>query len=149
MLMKHMSSVSDQKITVEKGLYKAGIAAILVMAAFAVLCFIFPAIPDWLMTRECLVRELTGWYCPGCGGTRAVAALLRGDILMSLYYHPIVIYAVVLFAVFMVTQTLEILTHDKVTGMKYRDAYIYIGLVIIAVNWIVKNVLLYMGHPMV
>ncbi|MBQ2106068.1 MAG: DUF2752 domain-containing protein, partial [Lachnospiraceae bacterium] len=27
----------------------------------------------------CVVQELTGLYCPGCGGTRALKALLKGD----------------------------------------------------------------------
>jgi hypothetical protein len=29
---------------------------------------------------SCSFRSLTGLYCPGCGGTRCVKSLLRGDI---------------------------------------------------------------------
>ncbi|MEE1061453.1 MAG: DUF2752 domain-containing protein [Ruminococcus sp.] len=32
----------------------------------------------------CMMYEILGWYCPGCGSTRSVAALLKGDILLSL-----------------------------------------------------------------
>ena len=28
----------------------------------------------------CLFRELSGWYCPGCGTTRALHALAHGDL---------------------------------------------------------------------
>ena len=28
----------------------------------------------------CLLHELTGIYCPGCGDTRALSALIRGDL---------------------------------------------------------------------
>lgn len=37
----------------------------------------------------CLFHIITGLYCPGCGGTRAAAALLRGQILKSLVYNPL------------------------------------------------------------
>lgn len=40
----------------------------------------------------CMIHSMTGYYCPGCGGTRATYALLHGKIITSLYYHPIVVY---------------------------------------------------------
>ena len=47
----------------------------------------------------CLFHLLTGLYCPGCGGTRAFRALLAGNLLLSIRYHPLVAYmAVVLTA---------------------------------------------------
>ena len=34
---------------------------------------------------KCLFHEWTGLYCPGCGGTRALYALLHGDLKTSLH----------------------------------------------------------------
>ena len=45
----------------------------------------------------CLFHLATGYYCPGCGGTRAITALLHGQILNSVLYHPVVLYAAGLF----------------------------------------------------
>lgn len=42
----------------------------------------------------CLFHFITGLYCPGCGGTRAIRALFHGEILKSFCYHPFVLYAV-------------------------------------------------------
>ncbi|MBU9724892.1 DUF2752 domain-containing protein [Diplocloster modestus] len=41
----------------------------------------------------CLFRRMTGFYCPGCGNTRSVLALLHGDIFTSLRYNitPVVL----------------------------------------------------------
>ena len=33
---------------------------------------------------ECILYSRTGIYCPGCGNTRSVKALLRGKIVLSL-----------------------------------------------------------------
>ncbi len=36
----------------------------------------------------CVWRQLTGVICPGCGMSRALLALLQGDIAAALHYHP-------------------------------------------------------------
>ena len=134
--------------SIEAGLYRFGIAAIVIIAAFFLLCAMIPGIREWLVTRQCFILSHTGWYCPGCGGTRAVIALLHGHPLRSLYYHPAVLYAVTVFAAFMITQTLQRMTRGRIRGMKYRDAYLYIAAAVVLINWIVKNVFLYMGRPL-
>lgn len=35
----------------------------------------------------CPFRVMTGWWCPGCGMTRAVHHLLRGDIVQALRFN--------------------------------------------------------------
>jgi hypothetical protein len=37
----------------------------------------------------CLFRRATGIACPGCGLTRAAAALARGDVAGSIGFHPL------------------------------------------------------------
>ncbi|MDW3213524.1 MAG: DUF2752 domain-containing protein [Ilumatobacteraceae bacterium] len=39
----------------------------------------------------CPFRTLTGWWCPGCGLTRATHHLLRGDIVQALRFHLFVV----------------------------------------------------------
>jgi Protein of unknown function (DUF2752) len=36
----------------------------------------------------CPIRAVTGYWCPGCGMTRAVLALGRGDWSVANRYHP-------------------------------------------------------------
>ena len=43
----------------------------------------------------CGLKEYFHLYCPGCGGTHAVEALLRLDIVESFLYNPLVLYMVV------------------------------------------------------
>ena len=91
----------------------------------------------------CLLHALSGYYCPGCGGTRAVKFLLRGEIVKSFCYHPIVLYAVVLGGWFMISQTIERASRGKVRiGMHFREIYMWLALSIIIVNCLVKNMAL-------
>ena len=48
----------------------------------------------WRM--PCFFKEVTHLYCPACGGTRAVKALLRLDLKASLFCNPIVLYGVLM-----------------------------------------------------
>lgn len=39
----------------------------------------------------CRFHELTGWHCPGCGGTRALRSLLHGDVIAALRMNALVV----------------------------------------------------------
>ena len=42
---------------------------------------------------KCLFHLVTGYYCPGCGGTRALYLFLTGHWIKSFLFHPLVVYA--------------------------------------------------------
>src|SRR5260370_197453 len=37
----------------------------------------------------CFFNKLTGFHCPGCGATRCVGALVRGDLAQAFAYNPL------------------------------------------------------------
>lgn len=47
----------------------------------------------------CPFLTLTGWFCPGCGGLRAVHALGHGDLLGALDMNPLFALSVPLLVV--------------------------------------------------
>ncbi len=100
---------------------------------------------EWM--PPCAFYTVTGFYCPGCGGTRACFALLRGNLLRSLYFHPFVLYTAVIGGWFMVSQTIERLSRGKIAiGMNFRSIYLWIALVIVVANFLIKNgILLFSG----
>lgn len=108
--------------------------------------FLFSFITGYHITDKmlpCTLHTLTGLYCPGCGGTRAMISLFRGDLLHSFIYHPLVPYTAVICGWFMISQTIQRLSRNRLRiGMHYRDFWLWGALVIVAANFLLKNILL-------
>ena len=137
----------DKKNRIEDHFYVVGLCAPLTAA---VAFFVFSRLPKELrrmLFMPCLFHRVTGLYCPGCGGTRAVWALLSGRPVLSFFYHPIVLYAAVLYLLFMVSHTIERITsHRWRIGMRFKSGYLYFALVLIAINIAVKDIALTAFH---
>lgn len=108
------------------------------LAAFLYLKVFLPNVG----TFPCVLNSLFGFYCPGCGGTRAIRALFRGKLILSLWYHPVVLYGAVIFSGFMLTQTCERIHVPGIKGWKFHPWYLYGAAAVILLNFIGKNILL-------
>jgi hypothetical protein len=92
-----------------------------------------PAVP-------CLFYLMTGYYCPGCGGTRAMNALLHGRLLKAFAYHPLVGYGAFVYLWFLLSHTLETLSRYKFRiGMKCRPFWLWLALVILVTNVLLRD----------
>lgn len=90
----------------------------------------------------CFCDKYLGFYCPGCGGTRAMTLLLHGYVLKSLWYHPLVVYTVCIFGAFMLSQATARLTgYRYFKGLRFHNWYLYGALAVVMINFIVKNCL--------
>lgn len=125
---------------VENGLYIAG-WCLLAIAAVAALTEKITGLDILSCLPQCAFHTLTGLSCPGCGGTRAVRALLQGKLLQSFCYHPIVPYAAALGIWFMLSQTIERLSRGRWRiGLRFRESYLWIALGILVLNVLLKNI---------
>ena len=67
------------------------LAAVLSAAALAALTLHrFPP-EQYSFYPRCPIYALTGWQCPGCGLTRALAALLRGNLAAAMHLNPLIL----------------------------------------------------------
>lgn len=115
-----------------------------ICAALGIAWFILSALDISLLEVNpypCSLYSLFGLYCPGCGGTRAINFLMHGQLLKSLFYHPVVPYTAILVVCYLVSHTLNIITKGKVKAMLFRPIYFYIMIGIIMVQCVIKNVL--------
>lgn len=61
----------------------------------------------------CVFYEKLHIYCPACGNTRSVIALLHGDILGSLRYNVTVVFLCLLGLVFYIENIIALLTGGR------------------------------------
>lgn len=131
---------TDEKLVIlEDCLFKAGL--IILAGGCAGVMIYFGVILKKFEMPPCVLSTYLQIYCPGCGGTRAVEALLHGRILESIWYHPIVLYTVIVFGGFMLTQSLERLGVGRIRGWKYHDWHLYGAVVVLVCNFLIKNLL--------
>lgn len=96
----------------------------------------------------CPLRLAHGMYCPACGGTRAFLFLLHGDLLQSLYYHPLIVTAAAELFVFYGSNLLHygslyLCRRGKcrscIWGARFYMWYLWIPALVTALNFIIKN----------
>ena len=134
--------------TDENVLYIIGWIMIGLLAAVVLIFKLRPGLYRHL--PPCIFQLLTGFYCPGCGGTRAAARLLSGRLLSALILPPLVPYTAAVGGWFMISQTVQRLSRGRIAiGMRYRDIYLWIALGIVTVNFLVKNICLLFGVDLI
>ena len=90
----------------------------------------------------CAFHSLTGLYCPGCGGTRAVRELLYGDLRMSFQYHPLVLYGAAVVLLELVSWGASRVFHRPGLHIRRYNLFILVGAGIVVGNWFYKNYML-------
>lgn len=122
--------------------YITGWICICLLAIFALVIHIFGR-QILELVPPCAFHKITGFYCPGCGGTRAVFSLARGEIVRSFIFHPIVIYTLIVGGWFLISQSIQRITRNKIRiAMHFRPIYIWLALIIVLGNFFIKNALL-------
>ena len=116
------------------GLVSIAVGAVVWAVYYFRLRYLLPTIP-------CFFSNVLGFYCPGCGGTRAVYALVHGRFLKAVWYHPLVPYGAVIGGGFMLTQGLYRLGVKYIKPWKFHNWYLNGAVVIFVCNFLIKNLL--------
>ncbi len=95
----------------------------------------------WKM--PCFFKEITHLYCPACGGTRAVRALMHLDLERSFLCNPIVLYGVFMmlwcFSGFLAGK----IFHRTIRICRPRLWMLYLGVALFFVYGVVRNIAVY------
>jgi len=86
---------------------------------------------------ECVWHDWTGWPCPGCGSTRAMLNLLRGDLSGALAFNPLAAAAATTFLIggFVAPVWLACGGLRPQLAPRHRPAFIAAAVSAFAANW--------------
>ncbi|MCR5686466.1 MAG: DUF2752 domain-containing protein [Lachnospiraceae bacterium] len=137
--MKRLKTCKKELGGNDKLLYELGLVALGIGFA-AVLLYFCTGFNVLRIKYPCIFNKVTHLCCPGCGGTRALRALLHGEILKCLYDYPPLLYGIIVYAVFMVRCFLY--RHFGIRKMKDGTVriHMYIFIALVLAQWIVKLV---------
>lgn len=94
------------------GWFAGVVLAATAVAAGAVLYFFNPSTHGFYPV--CRFHQLTGWNCPGCGATRALYALLHGELRLAVKDNALLVLSLPLLAVWSVRLGWQQLRHQPV-----------------------------------
>lgn len=107
-------------------------------AAFAVVAVVDPNEPGHY--PPCPFLWLTGLYCPGCGGLRAMHALAQADLPAALGLNPLAVVLLPVAAVLWARWTVRAWTGRPAPARKSaHPAFMWLFLAVIIVYWAVRN----------
>jgi len=87
---------------------------------------------------NCGFYSLTGIPCPGCGGSRALLNLIHGRAWTALRYNAFAVYCCVVYTVYFLSNTISRLSGGKYRAMRFRESYMFLGLVILILQYVYK-----------
>lgn len=110
---------------------------VLLVAAVAALSAVDPT--RHMLTPPCPYLTLTGIACPGCGLTRCVHFLLRGDLARAFAYNPWAFISAPAAVAFALLPSVA----DEVRTLRVRTGISWVMLVVTLVFWVWRNTPLY------
>lgn len=94
---------------------------------------------DIIPPMPCMVHDVLHIYCPGCGGTRALFAMLKGHFLQSLYYNPVILSGTLLVLYYEIGVIITLLKKNGKSYFYRKGTFAYLYIVFIVVFAIVRN----------
>lgn len=113
------------------------------MMLFVLIAFlIFSELASKFSFGECLFLKTFHLYCPGCGGTRSLKALINFDIISSFRYNACLPLAVIIYIYYNVRYIVAIVRKNEAYFEKEKYVLLKYYSVFVIVNFILRNILL-------
>lgn len=85
----------------------------------------------------CIFKLITGFYCPGCGITRAILSILKGDVYQAFRYNSIIFIDIPVIVALLICNKLY---KENEKFKKVENIIIYTLLVITILYGVLRNI---------
>lgn len=93
----------------------------------------------------CMINKITHLYCPGCGTTRMLFALLKGHIYEAFMYNQFVFILLPFILLYILYKIYCYIEDKKAIILKKIPNWCYIILLIVTISWgIIRNFIDYL-----
>lgn len=90
----------------------------------------------WKSFSGCLMRGLLHLYCPLCGGTRSLEAVLRLDFASAWRYHPLLPIGLLLFLILDAVAWIRFFRGKKTLSiLPQKGYYFFVALLLVFFVW--------------
>lgn len=94
-----------------------------------------------MLEKGCWFRETFGLYCPGCGGTRMLRAILQLNFYQAFRYNPLIFLLLVFMCICGCFNLYRLITHKNIIWPKERHFVTLAAVVVIYM--ILRNIPLF------
>lgn len=87
---------------------------------------------------RCPLKWVTGWECPGCGATRALHALLHGEVAQALSFN----YFLIITLPFLAVVSAAEMAPRRLAGVRavvFHPAAVYSYIIMTLAWWAIRN----------
>ena len=87
----------------------------------------------------CIFHEITGLLCPGCGLTRCINSMLKGDFIQALHYNALMFFLIPISLIYSIY-----ISYNYIKGNKYYkvgNKLSIVLLIIVLLFTILRNII--------
>lgn len=118
--------------------FKAAVQLFLLAAATLILFLFDPS--SETVYLPCWFYEVTGWYCPGCGGLRGTHDILHGDFLQALKSNLLLVVSLPLISYFAVSRILFIARGKGLPEIQAPPLLVWLAVLIVIGFTVLRNI---------